>query len=529
MSPRAQAALARISYLSHPTATFEIELLQDVRALRDGCLNPDGCLDLVHLATDLGHLGYACHVQRNDPVDLMHGGHLSGVLAFGTDKTCLEKLRHEFLVCTGRSDGSLQHHCLIDPQFRDQFAIGQPTDQYLVIWEAVPEEFVGSALRLQSLVNALSTEVALVYEEQGLPLPPWRKSHAVLGRWFDVDSAVFKLQQLKKRQQLLALQQQRAAAGGATYHDGSPMGDASSEERQKASPDTGVQDVSMLRHGTRSATMAVAAAASDDPIGGSAQFHASLAMHKEALRIQRERRGRKGTVDTQKIIDALSEPSNKPHRRRALEQSLQRETTAHEGSSADLACATDGRHGAAVVEREIDKEDMYESQGNREQQYDRMHSGIDSRTVQDRGGVAVVAEGGEGAGDGGDDSSQHQGAHHLWESGIRPVTSWGDLATIMEAPSSSNGASSSSGLSSYTSGHGSATDVGARARANAARSAAHNVNVPTRIIVESEEMVELSTSASGTKHTTLGRSRSSSSSSSRRVSMLARRLRNLAS
>jgi len=165
-------------------AAFEVDLLQDVQALRGAAEEPHGTLDLVRLATDLISIGYSCALQRNDPTD---PGQRTAAMA-DMDHSCLEKLRHEFIVCTGRADGSVHHYCLVDPRFMDQFALGQPTTGYGSILAALPVEFVGSPLRLQALANLLCVEIAAVYREQGLPLPPWRKPTAILSRWFDVDT-----------------------------------------------------------------------------------------------------------------------------------------------------------------------------------------------------------------------------------------------------------------------------------------------------------------------------------------------------
>lgn len=388
LTARSQAALARISYLSRPTATFEVELVQDVRALRDTCYTSDGCMDLVHLASDLGHLGYACHVQRNDPTKM---NKLEGIPACGMDTNYLEKLRHEFLVCTGRSDGSLQHHCLIDPQFRDQFAIGQPTEQYNMILDAVPEEFVGSALRLQSLVNALSTEVAMVYEEQGLPLPPWRKFHAVLGRWFDVDSAASKLQKIRRRQEEILNSQKSVLEQVAKNGTG-----AASTHIQRQNAANNISNM-----GKQLADRASA--------GGTAQFHASVAMHQEALRLQSQRNNKKG-LSGQSILETLEEPSNKPRRRKALQQEQHKM--------------------------------MQETYPEANEKNENVHSVSSPSTVCNVSGREIDTVGHDYTADSSQTTLSPSSMSH--RRGGLPV--WHDLATIVEAPSSSNAGSSAVSL-----------------------------------------------------------------------------------
>lgn len=182
--------LQRVTYLARPTAGFEVDLLHQVQAIRGDCCTTDGELDLMRLALSLCILGYACSIQCNDPTLLPDSqpGTSQGTHGSAVDGTCLEKLRHTFIVCSGRSDGSITHYCLVDPQFRDQFRIGQPTPAYETVLGVLPPEFVGSPLRLQALADVLCTEIVDVYREQNLPLPPWRKSQAMLSKWFDVSS-----------------------------------------------------------------------------------------------------------------------------------------------------------------------------------------------------------------------------------------------------------------------------------------------------------------------------------------------------
>ncbi|KAI8101072.1 hypothetical protein M9434_005452 [Picochlorum sp. BPE23] len=143
----------RLKYLARPVASFEIELLQDVRALasslRESCA---GSVPIAQLASDLAAMGYNCSIH-------------------------------------GKLDGTTDHQCLIDPQFRDQFLLGKHNQQYETLLQSVPLEFVGSPLRLQALAAVICSEMTKVYQELGISLPPWRKPNAVLGKWFDTTSA----------------------------------------------------------------------------------------------------------------------------------------------------------------------------------------------------------------------------------------------------------------------------------------------------------------------------------------------------
>lgn len=56
---------------------------------------------------------------------------------------------------------------LVDPYFREQFEIPQPTPQYAAVLRAAPEVFVGTSARLISIVHLLCAEVRRGVEGAG--------------------------------------------------------------------------------------------------------------------------------------------------------------------------------------------------------------------------------------------------------------------------------------------------------------------------------------------------------------------------
>lgn len=72
---------------------------------------------------------------------------------------------------------------IVEAQFREHFAIAHTTPSYAMLLAAAPAEFVGSAARLTALVELLSGALAAAFRDQGLPLPPWRRSRSVLSKW----------------------------------------------------------------------------------------------------------------------------------------------------------------------------------------------------------------------------------------------------------------------------------------------------------------------------------------------------------
>lgn len=171
----AASTLQRVVYLGQPVMDFEMELLQDVKAARPRCSGSGKLLDLPLLLRALRARGYDCALATSSPAHTHGSGQL--------DQGCLEKLRHTFLLCFGRIDGSFRHNCVVDPRLREQFHVGHPTPAYSLLLKAVPLEFVGSTLRLHALVALLCEAIAEAYLRQGLPLPPWRKTEAMLTKW----------------------------------------------------------------------------------------------------------------------------------------------------------------------------------------------------------------------------------------------------------------------------------------------------------------------------------------------------------
>lgn len=160
-----------------------MELLHDVEALRHGCglENNREEFDVGVLVQELTNLGYTCLVEMKRKRDL-------GIQV--EPQSAPSQLHcHAYIVCTGKNDGSLSCHCIVDPHFRDQFCIAKPTESYAFLLKTLPSSFVGSPLRLQKLASLMAAEIAEVYRQQHLPLPPWRHENAILSHWFDAPGA----------------------------------------------------------------------------------------------------------------------------------------------------------------------------------------------------------------------------------------------------------------------------------------------------------------------------------------------------
>ena len=72
---------------------------------------------------------------------------------------------------------------VVEQNFREHFSIASATPAYRRMLAAAPGEFVGSVSRLAAIVELLSDGVKRAFADQGLPLPPWRRSKSVMSKW----------------------------------------------------------------------------------------------------------------------------------------------------------------------------------------------------------------------------------------------------------------------------------------------------------------------------------------------------------
>ncbi|KAJ7559341.1 hypothetical protein O6H91_04G080500 [Diphasiastrum complanatum] len=73
---------------------------------------------------------------------------------------------------------------IVDIEFRCQFEIARPTDQYTSILQELPMIYVGKPERLQQIVNLMSEAVKTSLRKRRMPLPPWRNTEYMKAKWF---------------------------------------------------------------------------------------------------------------------------------------------------------------------------------------------------------------------------------------------------------------------------------------------------------------------------------------------------------
>jgi len=119
--------------------------------------------------------------------ELCARGHLAKVRvssAHYSPGTVHFSLKHTFIACMppeGCDDQSLR---IVDLAFREQFVIASPTAGYGCVLEAVPDVFVGTPATLKTIVDIMAAEISASFNSQMMPIPPWRRVHALYSKWF---------------------------------------------------------------------------------------------------------------------------------------------------------------------------------------------------------------------------------------------------------------------------------------------------------------------------------------------------------
>ncbi|CAD7695996.1 unnamed protein product [Ostreobium quekettii] len=91
-----------------------------------------------------------------------------------------ENLRHSHLIVTGTAgDAAL----IVEPAFRDQFAIANPTREYENMLNLAPDCFVGASEDLLGAVDLLCAAMRVAFLTTGRAVPPWRRRKSLASKW----------------------------------------------------------------------------------------------------------------------------------------------------------------------------------------------------------------------------------------------------------------------------------------------------------------------------------------------------------
>ena len=71
----------------------------------------------------------------------------------------------------------------MDVDFQAQFEIARPTEQYAAALKILPAVFVGSASKLQQILQFMSEAAKVSLKQSDMHLPPWRTLDYMSSKW----------------------------------------------------------------------------------------------------------------------------------------------------------------------------------------------------------------------------------------------------------------------------------------------------------------------------------------------------------
>lgn len=162
----------------------------------------DRCaVDIVDLACDLASLGYEIKVRyaegggANCFKNLCHEFILVKVLALElrvyalpdaapvrADNAC-QKFGITSAVSMQATGDSKGCDVVVECGFHDHFRIPCATAAYSKLFNQLPAVYVGTTENMSPLVDVISREMARSFLEEGVTMPPWRGSKALMSKW----------------------------------------------------------------------------------------------------------------------------------------------------------------------------------------------------------------------------------------------------------------------------------------------------------------------------------------------------------
>eukprot|EP00877_Chromochloris_zofingiensis_P006603 jgi/Chrzof1/2196/Cz11g06010.t1 len=160
------AAKETVARLSTPRSLAHHKLLRDATRVREAAKSLDGSINIRLFAELLACRGYFAWL-RTGRVD---------------NSQRVKALRHTFVVVSLPGDG-IEHLYVVDPCFKDQFKLANPTPYYTSLLSVLPDLFVGAAEDLAPLVEFLCAEMKVAFLVSGGQCPPWRQASFMMTKW----------------------------------------------------------------------------------------------------------------------------------------------------------------------------------------------------------------------------------------------------------------------------------------------------------------------------------------------------------
>lgn len=156
----------KIKECLEPRSMYHVRLKRDVRQLTQNITGNSDGLDAAHMGAALLSIGYSVCLRS--------------AIGGGDGAACFTHLSHEFLILDCDEE---QEHYIVEPNFREHFAIPHPTKRYRRLLDTVPIELVLPLSQVKPLVTLLYQEMSRSFAMKNMHLPPWRKQCSLVSKW----------------------------------------------------------------------------------------------------------------------------------------------------------------------------------------------------------------------------------------------------------------------------------------------------------------------------------------------------------
>lgn len=149
-----------------PRSMYHVRLMRDVRKLAQSITGNYDQSDAAHMGAALHSIGYTVCLRS--------------AIGGGDGTACFTHLRNEFLILDCDEERA---HYMVEPYFREHFAIPHPTKRYKRLLDTIPKELVLPLSQVKPLVTLLCQEMSRSFAMKKMHLPPWRRECSLLSKW----------------------------------------------------------------------------------------------------------------------------------------------------------------------------------------------------------------------------------------------------------------------------------------------------------------------------------------------------------
>ncbi|GFP80202.1 hypothetical protein PHJA_000163600 [Phtheirospermum japonicum] len=116
---------------------------------------------------------------------------------FGPPSVFQFKGEYEYVDVTMKGkNGCKEERLIVDLDFRTQFELARPTQDYQELTNAIPLIFVGTEEKMEKLISLICRAAKQSLRERRLHVPPWRKVGYMHSKWFSENCKRVKFSEL---------------------------------------------------------------------------------------------------------------------------------------------------------------------------------------------------------------------------------------------------------------------------------------------------------------------------------------------